>query len=161
MPAGCLLKPHDLLETARILLDSNRKRPGEVSCRRAVSSCYYALFHCLAGQCADLLIGATGPARDSHAWFQTYRALEHGYAKSQCEAASGKGFPSAIEDFALAFRTMQTKRHEADYDPRAVFPRSTTMQDMTVVERAIATFLSAPEADRRAFCVWVLLKNRR
>lgn len=132
-----------------------------VSCRRAVSACYYALFHCLARECADLLIGGAGSGRSEEAWRQTYRALEHGYAKNQCSAAQGKGFPSSIENFAIIFRTMQIKRHDADYDPRARFVKSGVHGDIIIVESAITSFLSSPKRDRRAFCAWVILKDRK
>ena len=131
-----------------------------VSCRRAISACYYAMFHCLARECADLLIGGAGPGRSNEAWRQTYRALDHGYAKSQCEAAGKKGFPPGVVNFATLFKTMQVKRHDADYDPHARFVKSQVQSDIGLVEAAISDFLSTHKKDRRAFCAWVLLKNR-
>ena len=42
----------------------------------SVGTACYAMFHCLAGTAADLLIGRTrGPA-----WHRGYRVLEHGRA---------------------------------------------------------------------------------
>lgn len=131
-----------------------------VSCRRAVSACYYALFHCLARECADLLIGTAGPNRSDRAWRQTYRALEHGYAKAQCQAALRMTFAREIRDFAALFITMQVKRHDADYDPHARFVKSGVENDISLVESAIRDFLSVSRQERRAFCAWVLLKNR-
>ena len=155
------MNPHDLIATARILLDSNSRKPTMVSCRRAVSACYYALFHCLARECADLLIGGAGANRPKGAWRQAYRALEHAYVKSQCLAASRKGFPKEIVDFADLFVTMQIKRHDADYDPAKRFVKSDVANDISLVEAAIQVFRSASRKDRMAFCAWVILKDRK
>ena len=106
--------------------------------RRAVSSCYYALFHCLARECADLLIGGGGSARSEEAWTQVYRSLEHNPAKERCKDKEMiKKFPSEIEDFANTFVTMQTKRHNADYNPSASFVKSVVKSDIILVEQAI------------------------
>jgi hypothetical protein len=155
------LKPLDLLDTAKIILASNRSRPTMVSCRRAVSACYYALFHCLARECADLLIGSAGSDRSDRAWTQAYRSLDHAYAKSQCEKAGRAGFPASIVNFAAIFQTLQIKRHDADYDPDARFVKSAVQSDIMLAEAAIRSFLAAPRKDRRAFCAWVILRNRR
>jgi len=133
-----------------------------VSCRRAVSSSYYALFHCLARECADLLIGGAGSKRSREAWNQVYRSLEHGFAKGQCKDQRMIGlFPKEIQDFANAFVSMQEKRHEADYNPGARFTKSTVESDIILVEQAINDFKLAKKADRRAFCAYVLLKKRQ
>jgi hypothetical protein len=132
-----------------------------VSCRRAVSSCYYALFHCLARECANLMIGGAGSARSNEAWRQVYRSLEHGPTKDKCANSKMiRKFPKEIEDFANAFVTMQAKRHDADYDPVASFTKSSVETDIKLVEQAIKDFRAAKAMDRRAFCAYVLLKNR-
>ena len=41
--------PHDLIQTARRLTESGAVQPTQADLRRAVSTAYYALFHCLAG----------------------------------------------------------------------------------------------------------------
>lgn len=72
-----------------------------------------------------------------------------------------KKFSKEIQDFANLFATMQEKRHEADYDPDARFAVSEIETDIGAVESAIADLVSAPIRHRRAFAVWVLLKNRK
>lgn len=155
------MKPPDLIQTARILLESNQHKPTMASCRRAISACYYAMFHCLSRECADLLIGTSNAIRGSEAWRQAYRALDHGYAKNQCNAAGRKGFPDPIVDFATLFVAMQIKRHDADYDPFRTFVKSEVESDIVSVESAISAFRLASRTDRRAFCAWVVLKDRR
>lgn len=112
---------------------------------------------------ADTLIGATKAIRSQSAWRQTYRALDHGYAKSQCKDLVGKGFPQAVEDFGNLFYQMQSSRHEADYDPYpgTTLTRSEVLTQIDAVEAAIKAFRKAPIKDRRAFAAWVLMKQRR
>lgn len=151
----------DLIEAAQVSLKP-LKKPSEACLRRATSTAYYALFHCLAREAADLLIGGLGASRSKPAWVQTYRALEHGYAKSQCENTAVIGaFPKAIEDFADAFKRLQKRRHEADYNPTAKFYKSSVQADIVLASQAIVAFKAEKASDRRAFCAWVLFKVPR
>ncbi len=155
------MKSSDLIKTAKVLLASGRGKPSAASLRRATSSAYYALFHHLARDCADLLIGGTGAERSKHAWGQVYRSLEHGPVRDRCKNRSMmKKFPNSIENFANIFVTMQEKRHDADYDPFKAFVKSAVLSDIALVESVLATFSSAPVRDRRAFCAYVLFKDR-
>lgn len=139
----------------------DQRRPSEANLRRATSSAYYALFHCLARQCADLLVGGRGARRSATARRQTYRAIEHGTARAACVDKRIVRFPVEIQDFANAFLTMQAKRHKADYDPYARFTKSEVFHDIATARQAISGFYRAPVEERRAFCVWVLLKPPR
>lgn len=155
------MNPSDLLDTAHILLSSRGDKPTDASLRRAVSSAYYALFHCLSRECADLLIGNGGSDRSDAAWRQVYRALEHGTAKTKCRKQEMiKKFPDEVQGFARTFAALQEKRHSADYDPFARFTESVVNIDVAAAEAAIAMFKSAPAKHRRAFCAYVLLKDR-
>ena len=155
------MNPSDLLGTAHVLLSSAGGKPTEASLRRAVSSAYYALFHCLARECADLLIGGDGSDRSNAAWRQAYRALEHGSAKTKCRKREMIAkFPVEIRGFAKTFADLQETRHSADYDPFAQFNGLDVGTDIAAAEAAIAEFRSAPVKHRRAFCAYVLLKDR-
>jgi hypothetical protein len=155
------LRPTDLLHTAKILLDTRAGQSAPVCYRRAVSSAYYALFHCLARDCADLLIGANAASRSQDAWKQVYRSLEHTTCKERCKKNEAmKNFPPSIGHFGNAFVAMQDKRHRADYDPFAVFTKNSVEIDIDIVERAIVDFKKIGARDRRAFCAYVLFKSR-
>ena len=155
------MNPPDLLDAAHVLLSSAEGRPTEASLRRAISSAYYALFHCLSRECADLLIGGSGSDRSDAAWRQVYRALEHGPAKTKCRKREMiRKFPEEIQSFAKTFADMQEKRHGADYDPFAQVTKLDVSTDIAAVEAAIARLKSAPAKHRRAFCAYVLLKDR-
>lgn len=155
----------DLLRIARHLaagaVGSGRGRPRQTDLCRAVSAAYYAMFHALAQCCADLLAGGSPSHRNPEAWRQTYRALEHGLARSQCDnQAAMRRFPPEIRLFAEVFVAMQRERHHADYDPGITFSRDRVRQFIYQVEEAIAEFNAADRGQRRAFSLYVLFRRR-
>ena len=155
------MKPTDLLDSARDLVAVSRGRPREANLRRAVSTTYYALFHCIAQSCADLIVGGSGADRSQSAWRQTYRALNHAYVRNQCKKQHNvTKFPQAIQVFANLFVSMQKDRHDADYDPYATFFKSQVIANIAAADVAIRQFNQAPRKDRRAFAVYVLLTLR-
>ena len=130
--------------------------------RRAVSSTYYALFHALARNCAEMLIGGPGASKSRHAWLEVYRSLGHGSAKSACEHKEIiTKLPVAIADFASRFIEMQRKRRTADYDPSAKFYKSDVISDIEAAEIIIDSFINTPAKDKRAFASWVLFRNMK
>ena len=158
------MNPEDLIRIARGLaggaIGGNIGRPRQAELRRAVSAAYYALFHALARCCADTLVGATPASRSQTAWTQTYRALEHGYAKNQCVRPAMGRFPPEIQAFGRAFSEMQRKRNVADYATESALSRAETIRLIDWTEEVIADFATAPVSDRRAFSVYVLLRIR-
>ena len=160
------MNPREMIRIARQLaagnLGSSAGRPRQADLRRAVSTAYYALFHALAACAADTLIGPNSASRIEPLWLQTYRTLEHGYAKERCQGAMMGLFPLEIREFAQQFVDMQGQRHDADYNPGVTFTRSEVRRFINESERRITRFESAPEQARRAFAVYVLfrLKSR-
>ena len=164
------MEPFDLLRIAEQLasgaIGSGVGRPRQAEMRRAISAAYYAMFHALARCCADTLVGSTPARRSRRAWRQTYRALEHRFAKNQCANQSVMGrFPPQIQDFGELFVEMQRLRHIADYDPdpdpETDFARAHIMHLIAETSRTITDFQSAYVIDRRAFAAFVLFRLRR
>ena len=155
------MRPGDFIATARDLAaGTTGRRPRQTNLRRAVSTAYYALFHCLAGCCADMLVGGAGANRSAQAWRQAYRALQHTTARQRCANQVIRRFPSEIQAFAGIFTDMQRKRESADYDPDGTFYKSDVLDDIYTTENVISQFLKVPLKDRRAFAVYVLLNIR-
>lgn len=156
------MRPLDFIATAQDLSGANRKgRPRETNLRRAVSTTYYALFHYLAGCCADGIAGGSRSNRSHSAWNQAYRALEHGTTRRRCENRHRIArFPTEIQNFAKLFADLQRKRHRADYDPDASFSKNEVIQDILAAEGVIQRFVKASLRDRRAFVAYVLLPIR-
>ena len=153
----------DFIATARLLAGHPiRGRPLETSLRRAVSTAYYGLFHCLAESCADTMVGGAGANRSRAAWLRVYRGLQHRSARNRClETNVIANFPVEIRDFAQKFADMQPLRNIADYDPDAEFSRKDVILHINESEDVILRFPSAPIPDRRAFAVHVLMDVRR
>lgn len=157
------MNPRHLIRIARQLASGaaggNRGRPRQAELRRAVSAAYYALFHALAHCCANRLAGAD---RDGTAWIQTYRALDHGHARNQCDNRSAMGaFPTEIQTFGRYFAFMQRQRQQADYSPDTTFARERVLQLIDESENAITALEVASSGDRRAFALHVLLRRQR
>ncbi|WP_407525620.1 hypothetical protein [Methylobacterium oryzisoli] len=149
----------DLLRTARRLATAPRGKPRQSDLKRSVSTSYYALFHAIAGECADRLIG-TGPNVPRRAWLQTFRALDHGAAKRACGKLLAHGFPQDLVDVGRAFVPLQQQRHDADYD----FFHRVSLQDaqaaISLAESAIDALRRATMSDRKAFAAIVLFTKR-
>ena len=156
------MEAENFVRTARALLPAKPGRPRNTDLRRAVSTAYYALFHCLARSCADTLIGKSGAVRETDGWTRTYRALDHNAARRRCQDAIGIGsFSENTRLFAKAFVQIQEQRHRADYAPGAVFRKSEVIQRIIEAEDAIHAFQKESMAKRRAFAAYVLFKPRR
>ena len=140
------------------LAQTNARRPRRADLCRAVSTAYYALFHCLARTCADRLAGGTGSV-DRPMWRRVYRALDHGDARKRCKNVP-PSFPEAVRDFGQRFAELQRKRHFADYDPARLFMKSDVVKDIESARTAVERFLETQASVRRDFAIHVLLKDR-
>ncbi|MCX7646919.1 MAG: hypothetical protein N2Z62_16690 [Rhodobacteraceae bacterium] len=125
-----------------------------------MSTAYYAIFHAMCRNAADMIVGGAQADRSKPAWCQACRAVDHGFAKGQCKNGKITAFPGAIQDFAAQFVEAQEERHKADYDPACKFTRSEVQVLISKVEQAIRNVQKVPAKDRRAFAVFVTLKTR-
>ena len=151
------MKSRDLIETARGLTELSPRRPSQANLRRAVSTAYYAMFHCLAACAANSLIGR---ARGS-AWHQTYRALEHGRARRACEDKGAMAaFPAEMRRFAVTFTALQKLRQNADYALDVRYGKADVRATIDTVEDTIAGFEQSDARHRRAFVAHVLFRRR-
>ena len=151
------MTPRDLMATARGLTEGDPPRPSQANLRRAVSTAYYAMFHCLAGTAADLFIGRNR----SEAWHQAYRALEHGNAKSACRNRQAmQRFPLEVQGFADAFVALQKARQRADYALDVRFDKPDVLAVIDSAETVITQLEQAAVQHRRAFLAHVLFKRR-
>ena len=155
-----------LIAIARLLAEApehgeTRGRPQQARLRRSISTVYYAVFHALANSNADSLIGASPDTRQSEEWTRTYRALDHGPAKNSFNSTSAMAmFPASLQDFGHTFIALQNQRHDADYNPQAVFQRSETVRAIERAEAAIGDLVSTDLRTRRALATHVLFRAR-
>ena len=141
----------ELLATARTLATAGAARPRQADLKRAISTAYYAVFHALARDAADPLVGAGARARPE--WARVHRALDHGAAKNACQAV--KAGP-----LAPVFVDLQEARHKADYDPTFRVNRADAIGWCAQADGAVVALRAVPKAERRAFAVELLFKKR-
>ncbi len=135
------------------------RQPTSADIRRAISTAYYAAFHALTTSNADALIG---PAHDPLAidtWIRIYRGLSHKYAKAQLQN-NRSSLPVDAQIFADLFRDLQNERHNADYNPLAVFTIQTATTWLNKAEVAITDFLQLGRNDRAAIAIFTLTRTR-
>jgi uncharacterized protein (UPF0332 family) len=150
----------DLLALAARLAKASPNRPRQADLKRAVSTAYYALFHALAKNGADCMVGTVRAARANKAWAQTYRALDHGKAKTACEKARNLAFPQALKDVADAFVELQKSRHDADYDPEHRLTRAQALGAVATAADAVTKLRNSRIQDRRALAALLLFQKR-
>jgi len=119
------------------------------------------MFHALAENNANTLIGVSNDLRNSPEWVRTYRALDHGRGRSQMIGSAINQFPDTILDFAETFIHLQELRHDADYNPLSVFTRSEVTTTISRAEEAVKRFIETAARNRRAFAAQVLFTARR
>ena len=153
------MDPNHLLQIATGLAEANIGRPRRADLCRAVSTAYYAMFHCLARTCADRLAGSAGAVGNRPMWLRVYRAPEHRQAKTRCENVPSS-FPDGVRQFGQTFAELQSKRHFADYDPDRPVRKSEVTAAINDARIAIDRFLAAPANVRRDFAIHVLTKVR-
>ena len=135
--------------------------PHHTHLRRATSAAYYAMFHCLAESCADLIAGEYPRDVSRRAWVQVYRALEHGVVKNRAgNQRIFSRFSPDIKDFASIFVRLQDKRNDADYNPFATFSDGDVEVDIDDAETAINNFERISDRERRNFAIYILISIR-
>ena len=128
--------------------------------RRAISTAYYAMFHALLQNNADMLYGRETSQPRSQGWTAIYRALTHTRARSKMAPRNMSDFPDAIADFAATFIDLQQQREDADYNPNAIFTYSGTVNAINRAANDISNFFGTNEGDRRALAAHLLFDNR-
>lgn len=120
------------------------------------------MFHALAAMCANALAEGDADEASTQAWQQTYRSLEHGYARSQCSNVDAmRRFAPQIQTFGRLFGDLQLWRQLADYDPTAHFNQDDVLAVADQAQLEIERLTSAPPPHRRAFALHMLLRQRR
>ena len=134
-------------------------QPDPAAVRRAVSTAYYAAFHALTASNAEAIIGPPADQLTTDAWIRVYRRLEHGNAREQLRR-NRHNLSAQARTFADLFIDLQNERHNADYNPLAIFTLQTAATWLNSTEAAIADFLQTTTGERAAIAVLTLIKTR-
>ena len=93
---------------------------------------------------------------------QAYRALEHGYANRRCRQVPGtRRFSTPIQGLAAGFPILQSLRHQADYDPDRNVTQAEVLSAIELATGISADFRNTPASERRAFALYVLMRERQ
>lgn len=168
-----------LLDHARGLLETEAEVP-DVAMRRSVSAAYYALFHLLAHEAADLILDGSGLSDPFTA--RVVRAFEHTKMRevaleidvkppklpdlNKLAAEFGKlergpDFAATLDslrEVCKTFVVLQQARHDADYNLSEVFTLNGSKAMVESVERAFQTWGEVrQEPLAKAFLLSILL----
>jgi hypothetical protein len=159
--------PEHLLEQAEKLIYA---RPRQVDLRRAISTVYYALFHAIMTETADVVVGAGSRATERYGL--VYRSVDHRRLRELREGIQRSsvrdrykrfepsgGFTIAIKGFAATVLEFQRKRHAADYDPLARF-KTETQLDIAGGKAALAQFRAVGDEEWQIFVSLLLFSPR-
>ena len=121
--------------------------PSSDDFRRAISACYYALFHALTLACAaHVAPGSPGPLRR-----ELTRAVNHRDLRAVAEWVSGSRKPPEFAESAVtnlraddvvsriaeAVQRLQDGRLEADYDHSVVFGQPDALRSINIAQEAV------------------------
>jgi uncharacterized protein (UPF0332 family) len=163
--------PTHLFEQAQRLLAilPTEREPRPTDLRRALSTAYYAVFHFVVAEGADLFFGA----RSTEEYVMAYRSVTHDWLRSLCDQlqglvkakkpphAPGADFFGDVEKFATTVAELQELRHSADYDPEF----STTVDEVIIrihqARQALNLFRGASDTQRVAFLALLFFNIRQ
>lgn len=164
--------PEHLLEQAdRLITPAGGGAPRQADLRRAISSAYYALFHAIVAEAADVFAGRT--QRQTPRYALVYRSVDHGSLRGLCTHVRGgklpakyttyapsSGFGADLKAVATALVELQEKRHSADYDPLFRATMSDAALAVVTGRTALNRFKNANRSARRSFVSLLLFSPR-
>ena len=134
-------------------------QPDPAAVRRAISTAYYATFHALSANNAEVLVGAASDRLTADAWIQIYRGLNHNQARVQLQQNRARLSVDA-QVFAKLFADLQDERHSADYNPVATFTAEAATNWLDKTEASITNFLQTSRSERAAIAALTLIRTR-
>jgi hypothetical protein len=167
-----VINPDHLLDHARQLAGPPAVgAPRQVDLRRAISSCYYSVFHFTLTAVADAFVGNTKRATPEYAL--AYRSIDHRSLKDLCvdlqkatiparyqPYTPPMGFGADFRAYAAGVVDLQQNRHAADYDPSSKFVASDAWLMVRTAESTIVSFRSVSDIEQRSFAALLLFGVR-
>lgn len=149
-----MIESEDLLELAR----RGASRPRQVSLRLAVSTAYYAMFHALARECANSLVGES---EEWEIYEPLYRSLDHGACTQLFKKQDVRvHFGETVAEIGACFISLQQHRHDADYDPGTyLLQREQAVNIVDQSRQTIHMIKSLPKKTKRLLAVHLLTKK--
>jgi hypothetical protein len=164
-----VLDPEEVLQQAeRLVKPCQPGPPRQVDVRRALSSAYYALYHCIVVAVADEFVGKANRGTARHTL--VYRSVDHHRISKVCTTLSKPGpdlaplvpcgFGEALREFGSTVVDLQAGRHEADDDPAKLRRTSKVILAVSRARQALAFFGQAGGEQRLVFLTLLAFQNR-
>ena len=164
--------PLHLLEQATMLLTAAPgRKPRQANLRRAISTAYYAIFHHLLTAVSDEFVDKS--LRGESRYSLVYRSIDHAAIRRVCEVAGRRELPAKyrsllptgqfedlLRQYAGNFLVLQSRRHEADYDPAQTLSSVDVHFSIYLAQSAIQQFDSASSDGRKLFLSLLLFSPR-
>ena len=153
------MKHHELIILARALANL---AVSDAYLRKAVSACYYAMFHAVCYGIADTWYWEDELSRHGADWSHMYRGTNHNAILRACR--NEKLIASLSPELQLFCKIIiyaYTQRNLADYDPLKTFVKEPVLNFIDRVEEAILAFENADVAQRRAFLSRIVYPERK
>jgi hypothetical protein len=165
-----VLNPEHLLDQAdRLVTPPGGGAPRQADLRRAISNAYYALFHAILTEVADIFAGRT--QRRTVRYALVYRSIDHKTLRGLCEDIIKPnppqrylryiprgGFSPDVLAVANAIVDLQEKRHLADYDPLFRARALDTTLTVATARAALLRFRVATRSQRKAFLLLLVFQ---
>ena len=145
------------IETAEYLAASSAS--NEATLRRAISSCYYSVFHALAKLVADSLVGVDPNTRPKKDWIEVYRGLNHNTCRVACSNANSINFPEDIKQFSEALAQLRKERHKVDCDPTYNPEMEYAEFLIALAKKSLNGLKVVKDRDKKAFSALVLISG--
>ena len=155
-----------LLEIAVHLTSVRGRRIVEQAAfRRALSSAYYAIFHCLCQICCDGLRLWTAPADEIEL---VYRNLEHIKARDVLASSKARTLPEDIPVIADVFIALRRWRDDADYSQpgrlgseQTLLTRTETRTLIAAADETVGLLDGLPPEIRRTLAILFTTRSSR
>lgn len=167
-----VLESEELFEQAELLIVPRQPGPPrQVDVRRAISAAYYAVFHHVCAEVADVFVGKT--LRREARYSRAYRSIDHSSLASICRSIEGMkvdptlaafapngAFTAALKEFAADTLYLKAQRHRADYDPSGLLRTIDARTAIFRGRRAISSYRKSSSDEQMAFLTLLAFKGR-
>lgn len=128
--------------------------------RRAVSACYYAVFHRLCEELQDDFQVSAFPEIQQELRQAIYRMPDHKDLKGNCQSVRQDMFNTELRDCAAKIFELQKHRHSADYEHPDVYQMPDLDLVIEAAERCILLLDGVDAQQRHEFVYFLTLKRR-
>jgi hypothetical protein len=151
----------ELIQLAFQLVDHVVGPPNQARLRRAVSTAYYALFHCLIHD-ATLNWSQAEFRPDLARAFDHTRMKEASNSVQQQRSSADDLVTVALREVARTFVELQARREAADYDHAKTWTQTEALADVQLADQALTLWYgirNEPVAQR--YLMSLLVRKRR